>query len=54
VYKVLRNKEVVWGPSNDISNIPNQATTSSYLKPYLGEENTLELRMTLLQEEEDD
>jgi hypothetical protein len=27
--KVLRNKEVDWGPSNDISNIPNQATTSS-------------------------
>jgi hypothetical protein len=52
--KALRNKAVDRGPSNDISSIPNQATTSSYLKPYLGEEQTLELRMTLLQEGEDD
>jgi hypothetical protein len=32
----------------------NQATTSSDLKIYLGEEHTLELRTTLLQEGEDD
>jgi hypothetical protein len=52
--KALRNKEVDWGPSNDISNIPNQAPTSSDLTTYLGEEYTLELRMNLLQEGEDD
>jgi hypothetical protein len=52
--KALRNKEVDWGPSNDISSIPNQPTTSSDLKPYLGEEHTLESRTTLLQEGEDD
>jgi hypothetical protein len=52
--KTLRNKEVDWGPSNDISNIPNQETTSSDLKIYLGEEHTLESRTTLLQEGEDD
>jgi hypothetical protein len=52
--KALRNKEVDWGPSNDISHIPNQATTSSELTTYLGEEYTLESRMTLLQEKEDD
>jgi hypothetical protein len=52
--KALMNKEVDWGPSNDISNIPNQETTSSDLKPYLGEEYTLESRKTLLQEGEDD
>jgi hypothetical protein len=46
----LRNKEVDWGPSNDISNIPNQATTSSDLTTYLGEEYTLKSRTTLLQE----
>jgi hypothetical protein len=50
----LRNKEVDWGPSNDISNISNKASTSSNLKIYLGEEHTLESRMTLLQEGEDD
>jgi hypothetical protein len=50
----LRNKEVDWGPSNDISNIPNQATTSSDLTPFLGEEYMLESRTTLLQEGEDD
>jgi hypothetical protein len=50
----LRNKEVDQGPSNDISSIPNQTTTSSYLTPYLGEEYTLESRTTLLQEGEDD
>jgi hypothetical protein len=32
----------------------NQPTTSSDLKPYLGEEHTLESRTTLLQEGEDD
>jgi hypothetical protein len=52
--KALRTKEVDWGPSNDISNIPNQSTTSSDLKPYLSEEYTLESRTTLLQEGEDD
>jgi hypothetical protein len=52
--KALRNKEVDWGPSNDISNIPNQATTSSELTTYLGKEYTLESRTTLLQEGEDD
>jgi hypothetical protein len=52
--KTLRNKEVDWGPSNDISNISNQATTSSDLKVYLGEEHTLESRTILLQEGEDD
>jgi hypothetical protein len=52
--KTLRNKEVDWGPSNDISNISNQASTSSNLKIYLGEEHTLESRTTLLQEGEDD
>jgi len=52
--KTLRNKEVDWGPSNDISNISNKASTSSNLKIYLGEEHTLESRTTLLQEGEDD
>jgi hypothetical protein len=52
--KTLRNKEVDWGPSNDISNISNQASTSSNLKIYLGEEHTLESRTTLLKEGEDD
>jgi hypothetical protein len=52
--KALRNKEVDSGPSNDISHIPNQVTTSSELTTYLGEEYTLESRMTLLQEGEDD
>jgi hypothetical protein len=32
--KTLRNKEVDWGPSNDISNISKQASTSSNLKIY--------------------
>jgi hypothetical protein len=49
--KTLRNKEVDWGPSNDIS---NKASTSSNLKIYLGEEHTLESRTTLLQEGEDE
>jgi hypothetical protein len=48
--KTLRNIEVDWGPCNDISNISNQATTSSDLKVYLGEEHTLESRTILLQE----
>jgi hypothetical protein len=52
--KTLRNKEIDWGPSNDISNISNQASTSSNLKIYLGEEHTLESRATLLKEGEDD
>jgi hypothetical protein len=51
--KALRNKEVDWGPSNDISNIPNQATTSLELTTHLGEEYMLESRTTLLQEGED-
>jgi hypothetical protein len=52
--KALKNKKVDWGPSNDIYNIPTQATMSLGLKPYLGEEYTLESRMTLPQEGEDD
>jgi hypothetical protein len=48
--KILRNKEVDWGPSNDISNIYNQESTSSNFKIYLGEEHTLESRTNLLQE----
>jgi hypothetical protein len=52
--KTLRNKEVDWGPSNDIFNISNQPSTSSNLKIYLVEEHTLESRTTLLQEGEDD
>jgi hypothetical protein len=52
--KTLRNKEVDWGTSNDISNISNQASTSSNLKIYMCEEHTLESRTTLLQEGEDD
>jgi hypothetical protein len=48
--KALKNKEVDWGPSNDISNIPTVATMSLGLKPYLGEEYTVESRMTLPQE----
>lgn len=51
--KTLRNKEVDWGPSNDISNISIKASTSSNLKIYLGQEHTLESRTTLLQEVED-
>ena len=52
--KALRNNEVDWGPSNDIFNIPNQATMSSNLKPYLGEDYTLESRATLLQGVDDE
>ena len=54
IRKAWRNKEVDWGPSNNISNIPNQATTSLDLKPYYGEDDTLESRTTLFQEGEDD
>jgi hypothetical protein len=42
--KTLRNKEVDWGPSNDISNISNQASTSSNLKIYLGEDDSITRR----------
>jgi hypothetical protein len=52
--KALRNKEVDWGPSNDISNNSNQATTSLELTTYLDKEYALESRTTLLQEGEDD
>jgi hypothetical protein len=55
VYKeAIEKKEVDWIPSNDISNISTQATMSSDLKPYLGEEYKLESKTTLLQEGEDE
>jgi hypothetical protein len=55
VYKEGIEEQRSWlRASNDISNILDQATTSSDLTPYLGEEYMLESRMTLLQEGEDD